>query len=638
MGNQCSGNPDEATSRLVGQPVAVDSHGVEEQLKPGVASNYYDCYLLKRVPDYCYLCLCWPLSLPVFLIIFLGQFLSTCCLPILGNAWCVNPSQITYVHALYVLQHTVKKTVTGWLCCCGCLVGLQPGIMVTTVLLPTPPSFLFDEDADVAYLMTFEEYVAKKKDTFPPYSGKYRAIDGGGNHPQYTFIGQGYRGSAKAEPFTILDPSVMPDPYVMQKELQMRAKGQFGKSPWGQNSLACFFANIAIHEFFRSATGRSSAHTNKIDKPWVNLHSGYLDLQTLYGFNKDLADSIRTFSGGKLKKVAEDRFDKRVPESLIILKLLMWEHNYVCDKLVELYPMEFDTDEKLYQQARLIMGGVFINIVLRQYGDQMFGENAPNGEGFAELRQNFGYWPPFGSSQDVGNHSTITFNLIYRWHTSVPAEWSFANAMAPVQTKKEISDLFGKILQWEAGGFGPNNMPEDFFMRNINVPAEAVRDGRTCGAPRLNDYRRRFNAPYGSFMDMCGDEELAARVAKFYPTIDDVELAVGIQIEKCMAGGWCLPATAGMAIISDAFNSIRQDRFYTTDFKPEIYTEWGFIHAKTTILADLLNRHLDMDIDRDSMISRVPGWKGAPAWSEIEGWPFNLLNINNRGFVPLKKT
>jgi len=32
------------------------------------------------------------------------------------------------------------------------------------------------------------------------------------------------------------------------------------------------------------------------------------------------------------------------------------------------------------------MGGVFINLILRQYGDAMFGENAPNGRGFAELR------------------------------------------------------------------------------------------------------------------------------------------------------------------------------------------------------------------------------------------------------------
>jgi len=496
---------------------------------------------------------------------------------------------------------------------------------------------MFDEDKDIAYLMTFDEYVDSKKATFPPFSGKYRAIDGGGNQQQYTFLGQGRRGYAMNEPFMILPSSTLPDPEAMQRALQLRTT--FKPAPFGLNAIATWFANVAIHDFFRSATGADKQYTGGVSKPWVNLHSSYLDLQVLYGWNEEIAKSVRTFQGGKLSKIAETRFDgSRVPQSSVIVELMRLEHNWVCDQLAQRYPSQFSTDEQLYQQARLIMGGVFINIVLRQYGDQMFGENAPDGRGFTELRQNnFGCWPASGPAKHAataGNHVTFNFNAIYRWHTGIPEEWSATN-VPPARTDDEIRKIISDELQWKAGGFGPNNMPEGLFpTRHISVPAAAVRDCRINGAPRLNDFRRRFGLAYSSFEDMCGDPEVAKAVAQWYPTVEDVELAVGCQVERSMAGGWGLPQTVGIAIVADAFNSIRQDRFYTTDYTPEVYTEWGYEHTKTTILADLLNRHLQMNVPRDAMIARLQGWK-PPEWSEMAGcWPINSFDA--RGFPILK--
>lgn len=283
------------------------------------------------------------------------------------------------------------------------------------------------------------------------------------------------------------------------------------------------------------------------------------------------------------------------------------------------------------------MGAVFINIILRQYGDQMFGENAPDGLGFAELRQNYGCWPHCGNDQTVGNHATFNFNLIYRWHTGIPVEWNPKQKM-PTETKEDMKKVLTASINWQSGGFGPNNMPADlFFERHISVPAAAVRDGRLTGAPRLNDFRRRFTRPYTSFMDMCGDQQVADAVAKWYPTVEDVELAVGCQVERTMYGGWCLGETVGTAILADAFNSIRQDRFYTYQFKPDLYTEWGYAHAKTTNLVDVINRHLDMGLNRDMMLARMPDWEGPPKWSEMEGCLCgSVTSFNERGFPILK--
>ena len=79
------------------------------------------------------------------------------------------------------------------------------------------------------------------------------------------------------------------------------------------------------------------------------------------------------------------------------------------------------------------------------------------------------------------------------------------------------------------------------------------------------------------------------------------------------------------AIIFDALNSIRQDRFYTSDYNPELYTDWGFAHTKSTNLVDLLNRHLDMGLDRNMMLSRLPSWKGVNRWSDLRGFPANAI-------------
>mmetsp|Transcript_74298 Transcript_74298/g.187203 ORF Transcript_74298/g.187203 Transcript_74298/m.187203 type:complete len:654 (-) Transcript_74298:34-1995(-) len=651
-GGQSSARPEE-TEGIVGAPVRVTGiskgeFGEQEVVAPGKASVYYEGTGLlngNQCAGWICTCLQWPCSSLVFLVILAGQLCAPCFYCCCGVAWCMKTSQITYIHSLYVIWQTLKNTWYGNILCCGCFVNLQPAVLFVTTLLATPPKFLFDEDKDTPYLMTFQDYAEAKKKTWPAFSGRYRAVDGGGNQQPYTFIGQGARGYAMNEPYMILDSSAMPDPVEMQRALQLRTT--FTESPFGQNAIATWFANVAIHDFFRSATGADKIYTGGVEKPWVNLHSGYLDLQVLYGWNQELADSVRTFVDGKLKGVAETRFDgARLPETKAIVTMMMREHNYVCEQLKVRYPYQFTTDEALYQQARLIMGAVFINVILRQYGDQMFGEDAPDGRGFAELRQrSYGIWPGFDCccgfccggfhNQTAGNQPTFNFNLIYRWHTGIPQEWSATN-IPPDQTDDELRQIFTDAYNWKAGGFGPNNMPADLFVREISVPAAAVLQGRKCGAPRLNDFRRRFTTPYKSFEDMCGDPDVAAAVAKWYPTVEDVELAVGCQVERTMFGGWNLGQTVGLAILADAFNSIRQDRFYTTDFTPEHYTEWGYQHAKTTILTDILNRNLSMNLPRDVMLARIPDWQGPPAWSELKGFPFSQGSFSARGWPVLK--
>ena len=72
-------------------------------------------------------------------------------------------------------------------------------------------------------------------------------------------------------------------------------------------------------------------------------------------------------------------------------------------------------------------------------------------------------------------------------------------------------------------------------------------------------------------------------------------------------GPHVLGGTAACAILADAFSSIMQDRFHTTDFNAKVYTQWGLHRAKTTMLVDLMNQHWGAGIPRQRFITKVPG-------------------------------
>lgn len=607
MASESRSHDIEATP-LLSRPGAVE---VTEAGKPSAHSHGLQlqrmlAYASALVPA----ALWWPISTLVFLIVFVLQIFAPKLYNALGNRWCYLPHQVNIFHAQWVIQHTIKETWFGWIFLFGWLVQPQFGVFITTSIYKAPPSYIYDEDENTAVVLSFDDYIAKKKDKFPSHSGQYRAIDGGGNNEKYPFLGQGGRGYGTTHPFQVL--SVLPDPDALTQALCTRKV--FRKAAHGQNALATWFANVAIHELFRSATGKDNKYVGGVDKPYVNLHSSYLDLQVLYGFNKETADAIRKWEGGHLFKIAEDRFDRSgLVESKLIIELLRREHNYVCDELSKHYPDVFDTDEKLYQQARLIMGACFISILQWQYGDQVIGSPM-----WTEHRVPYGMWCQQHGGRS-GNHNSFGFNSVYRWHTAIPEHFTVKRKPPSIETDEDIKKVILDMIQTASGGHGRNNTPAELVDPPIRVEAAALRWAREVGCPRLNDYRKSFPSTpaFSSFEDLCGnDTELASILKSFYPTIDDVELPIGAQVDFCAVGGWALPITVTNTVIGDALNTIRQDRFYTDDYTPQRYTEWGYNFSKDLRLADVINRHLKMGLDRDQMLARLPDWKPV-LWSDM---------------------
>ena len=117
--------------------------------------------------------------------------------------------------------------------------------------------------------------------------------------------------------------------------------------------------------------------------------SSYLDLSPLYGSNQKMQDSIRTGKNGKLK--ADSFADKRLlgmpPGVGVILIMFNRFHNNTCDNLIAINedgrftaPVASERlkgealeaawkkyDNDLFQTARLITSGLYINITLLDY-------------------------------------------------------------------------------------------------------------------------------------------------------------------------------------------------------------------------------------------------------------------------------
>eukprot|EP00299_Pterocystis_sp_00344_P013664 c6717_g1_i2.p1 GENE.c6717_g1_i2~~c6717_g1_i2.p1 ORF type:complete len:1039 (+),score=226.47 c6717_g1_i2:388-3117(+) len=360
------------------------------------------------------------------------------------------------------------------------------------------------------------------------------------------------------------------------------------------NSLTTYFAFVVIHDFFRTDSGRG--RVGDVDRHWLNLHSSYLDMQPLYGFTKERADSVRTFKDGKLKvdEIADDRL-KRIRVAKCIVILFNREHNFICDELIRRYPGRFTTDEELYQQARLINCAVWVNCIKREYTCGVAGIIPKGGEPGALLKNAASH-----RHKDAhGFHCTLEFNLMYRFHATVPAIFD-PNQMRYFDHDMEL-DLH-KAVTNPSGSFGPFNVPK--FL--VPVEAAAIDMCRKYKLITFNQFRESVGLKkYKSYSEFNSDPKLVAALEKHFAHVDHVDLSTGLLAESAANDGWGLSKTLAFAILADAVACLSHDRFYTLDYTSDVYTDWGFAHANSAVTADLLNRHTKITVPRDVCLTQV---------------------------------
>ena len=142
---------------------------------------------------------------------------------------------------------------------------------------------------------------------------------------------------------------------------------------------------------------------------------------------------------------------------------------------------------------------------------------------------------------------------------------------------------------------------------------------RKWGVCTMNEFREFLGLKrFDSFEEWSTAPGVAAAARQLYGHIDNLELYPGLQAEDCMplgpGSGICCGYTMTRAILADAINLVRGDRFFTTDYTPESLTSWGFQDcvrdpdngAFGAALPKLLFRHLPRHYPPNSVYALFP--------------------------------
>jgi heme peroxidase len=308
------------------------------------------------------------------------------------------------------------------------------------------------------------------------------------------------------------------------------------------------------------------------------------------------------------------------------------EHNAICDVLSKENP-RWD-DQRLFDTAWLINSALMAKIHTVEWTPGIV--NTPalwlamnvNWSGLLgqHIKDRFGrlgdsevFSGIMGSPQEhhgAGFQLTEEFISVYRMHPLIRDDWSLyelgtgrlveqkefvelqgANTRSFME-RYDISDLLYSMGIDHPGAITLHNYPRalqeytriDGYKMDL-ATLDILRD-RERGVPRYNDFREEMRMPrVRSFEELTSNPDWAEQIRRVYKNdIDKVDLQVGMYAEP-LPPGFGFSDTAFRIFILMASRRLKSDRFFTTDFTPEVYTRTGIDWVTKTKLSDVLLRH-----------------------------------------------
>src|SRR4051812_34436788 len=378
-----------------------------------------------------------------------------------------------------------------------------------------------------------------------------------------------------------------------------------------------------------------------------NTETHWWDASQLYGSSKKTQDALRTFEDGKLKIGENGRLLPDPDEDGIDLTgfnenwwfglsclhtLFTKEHNAICDELKKENP-RWD-DQRLFDTAWLINSALMAKIHTVEWTPGIV--NTPalwlamnvNWSGIfgQHLKDRFGR---LGDSElfsgimaspqehhDARFQLTEEFVSVYRMHPLVRDDWNlYELESGRLREQKEFVELQGASTRSFMEGYDHADLIYSMGIENPgaitlhNYPRALQRfkriDGelmdlatldvlrdRERGVPRYNDFREEMRMPrVRSFDELTNNKDWAEQIRRVYNNdIDKVDLQVGMYAEP-LPPGFGFSDTAFRVFILMASRRLKSDRFFTTDFRPEVYTETGIKWVNRTKMKDVILRH-----------------------------------------------
>jgi len=375
-----------------------------------------------------------------------------------------------------------------------------------------------------------------------------------------------------------------------------------------------------------------------------NNNSHWWDAGQIYGSSHSRQAEIRSHTDGKITigpdgMLPEDPkhpgadltgFNDNWWVGLSLLhNLFAREHNALCDALKARYPAW--CDEELFQRARLINAALIAKIHTIEWTPGILAHPALkfsmranwSGVPYRVMRFVLGknseaaYGIP-GSPTD--QHSapyamTEEFTSVYRLHPLIPDEMDVRRLDRGEQVRCELVNMQGvstRVFMEDHGftnllySFGTNhpgairlhNFPN--FLRRfekvdqplLDVAAIDIMRDRERGVPRYNRFRELVGKRrVGTFEEITSIPGAAAKMREIYKSVDRVDLLVGLLAED-LPEGFGFSDTAFRIFILMASRRLKSDRFFTDDYRPEVYTQFGLDWIDNNGLKSVLLRHV----------------------------------------------
>jgi Animal haem peroxidase len=379
---------------------------------------------------------------------------------------------------------------------------------------------------------------------------------------------------------------------------------------------------------------------------YANPNSHWWDASQVYGSDPVIAAKLRTGEAGKLKLEATGLLPVDPATGIhfsgftdnwwiglaMLHTLFTLEHNHICDLLAKEHPGW--TDDQLHGKAKLINSAILAKIHTVEWTPAILPHELiklgmqSNWYGLAdeELVEVF----TFLNENEllggiIGSHAehfaapyslTEEFVAVYRMHPLIPDDFTFRSmaggavletrALPEIAGRKtrdiadriSMTDLFYSFGVSHPGAITLHNYPK--HLQNLRIDdgehldlaaVDILRD-RERGVPRYNQFRRLIHKePVASFDELTDKPEWRAELRRVYNNdLEKVDLMTGLFAEP-LPEGFGFSDSAFRIFILMASRRLKSDRFFTDDYRAELYTEFGLDYIKQSTMLALLKRH-----------------------------------------------
>ncbi|MGB3759133.1 MAG: peroxidase family protein [Rivularia sp. (in: cyanobacteria)] len=392
---------------------------------------------------------------------------------------------------------------------------------------------------------------------------------------------------------------------------------------------------------FKSGTGVVKDGKSKPAKVPNDL-THWLDLSAVYGSDKELAESLRSNKGGRLKVFSEETEstiddlmpadteqvmrggffqgvgflagDERVSEQdALAAQHTLWvrNHNRIAEDLTAFHP-KWD-DKQIFERARQINIAQYQQVVTYEWLPQQIGDISKykgyDAKETPQISDEFnaaGF--RFGHSQTGNKIETVdsegnatTLPLLTTFGAPNITEGKDVDGILRGSTVTLDEDVDTNIVfDLRNALFPPAGVGFDLYSANIQR-------GRERGLADYNQVRDDFGLErVKSFDELTSDKDLAKTLKDLYGTVEDVDLLIGLFAEDPVA-----PSGAGettKAIVGEQFERLRDaDRFWFENKRKDggIFTGKEIKEIKETTYADIIKSNTEIDQLQENVFLKV---------------------------------